>query len=217
MSRGFRRGKYKRRDAQEIAGVVYHSTGPGPWRRHIKDPKKHPTPLDAAIFIYEHLTDAGPHFVIDQKGAALSLCSPLYAAWHVGKGRWVKGTSAAQYWSKRQAWAKNPKYDWWFQRFTTLSSPTELMGGKLWRNGSANQNTIGIEIVPHSDTRQPFTLECLRTLHRICKGLSEDYGFPFDPKHIISHCEAHPITRTGKFGPYDTFESNLVRHGLFSL
>ena len=210
MNRGYEKGVYKKRELSQIAGIVYHSTGPGPNRRHEVNPVRHPSPFEAAKYIYEKLTKAGPHYLIDQEGRVEQMCPLEYAAWHTGSRK------SWNYRSKWSRWAKNPKYDWWFQRFPTLISPNELMSGNLWRGKSANNNTIGIEIIPPEKVNAPFSNQCLDTLIEFSKKLSCRFGFPYDKYHVISHCEAHPLARTGKFGPYDVYEKNAVVERLFS-
>lgn len=175
---------------------VWHTTGIGPIRRHRRNPGRHPTPLDAAEFIYSAgIMRSGPHFLICGETGRIKQLAPLsVAAWHVG---------SAALWELRQV----PKS--WLQRWTDLQSPRELAGGHCWtppqygRKWSCNARANGIEIVPDQHSPYgPLSDACWRTLAKLTQWLERFHGIPNQEPYQISHWDAAPWDRGGE-RPWD--------------
>jgi hypothetical protein len=128
-----RKGDYK--------GVVVHTTGAGPYKRHTADPERFPMPYDAALHIYRHISPYCGHFLVCGESGQICQLVPLdMVAWHVGsKGAW-------RY--KLPAWDKGKGLGWWHTRHPGKKSPRGLLGGSLWRKGSCNALTVGVEVAP---------------------------------------------------------------------
>lgn len=186
-------GRLKRRRG-EYKGLVVHTTGSGPYRRHQEAPERFPLPYDAALHIYKHISPYCAHFLVCGESGQISQLVPLdYVAWHVGsKGSW-------RY--KLSAWDKNKGLGWWHTRHPHAKSPRGLLGGALWRSGSCNALTVGVEVSPPlAGARAPWSDACWDTLNRLIVTLD----VPRDSGHVFTHSDAHPLARTKKSGaPWD--------------
>ena len=197
-----------------VSAVVIHTTGSGVIRRWKKQgPRfKEKTPFDTAVRIYTRLMKAGGHYVVGQDGQVVQLVPEHLAAWHVGsrkarlyRGRWMR-----------------PKYQWWADRWKGYDSPLELIGGDLWRpydkdasvdwrtrwisrHGSCNANTIGIEVVPPiDDPKSSWSDSCWRSIALLTADICYRSSLPIERGRILSHSDAHPISRTTRSGrPWD--------------
>ncbi len=188
-----KQGRLRRRkgDAQ---GLIIHTTGNGPTRRHLANPEKFPSPYDAALHIYENISPYCGHFLICGETGKIAQLVPLnHSAWHVG--------SAGAWKYRFPTWAANRGFGWWFVRFPGLTSPRDLLDGTLWRRGSANELTYGVEIAPPlAGPRAPWSHACWDTLDRLISFLE----IPRDRYHVFTHSDAHPLKRvTGKDSPWD--------------
>ena len=220
-SRGFRRGKYVQRDRSRIVAIVNHTTGMGPVRRFLdeKQRRRHGwrDPFEAALWIYENVMDAGPHYVVGQEeGQIAQVCPEDRAAWHVG------GKGGRAY--RREGWM-DARTEWWHDLFPGMGSPRELAGGRLWlpydpapslleklrrsrwtawrEAGSVNANTDGIEVVPPEDGG-PWSDACWRNLVELHHDLADRHVIPLDSHHVVSHSIAHPLSRSTADGrPWD--------------
>jgi len=179
-------------------GIVIHTTGAGPWVRWNKNPNKFGSPYDAAVYIYERISKYSGHYVVcGDTGFVTKLVDTEVVAWHVGsKGSWVY---------KLPGWAKGKGFGWYDARFGPGASPRDLLDGALWRQGSANELTIGIEVAPSKDgARAPWSPSAWRALRSLTSHLGKKHGIPLDRYHIITHSDAHPRARTRKSGaPWD--------------
>lgn len=179
-------------------GIVIHTTGSGPWTRWTKHPETFASPFDAARYTYERISDFSGHYLVDgDDGRVCKLVDPSMVAWHVGsRGSW-------RY--KLPGWAKDKGFGWFTTRFPGCNSPRDLLGGALWREGSANELTIGIEVAPPKEgPRAAWSPQAWRSLRLMVKKLGLDYGIPLDRFHVITHSDAHPLSRTTKAGaPWD--------------
>ena len=194
-SRGFERGLYKDR-VHDVAGVVIHTTGSGPWRRWSAG-DRFATPFDAAKFVYTEISDYCGHYLIcGETGRTAQMCLESVAAWHVG------GRGGYKY--RWKNWQRlDPNTRWWSRRWPHLRSPRDLMGGKAWAP-RPNQTTIGIEVSPpFKGPREPWKLECWKSITLLCTLLSTRYNIPFEPEYFVSHSDIHPLTRSSAKGPWD--------------
>lgn len=221
--RGFERGKLISDPSRVVHAIVIHTTGYGPIRRHLAKPARFKTPFDAAIFIYQKLMDASAHYVVSQRGEVAQTVPEACPAWHVG------GAKSRAYW--RRSWGLlSKRYRWWGRIFPGLASPRDLAGGLLWApyrvkvplikrlrylrswgKGSANANTIGIEVVPPVDSKQ-WTITALTEVAELVRDIAERNDIEIRQDTVISHSEAHPLARTNKKGqPWDPDAKNMFR------
>lgn len=215
-SRGYKRGKYKNR-SRDVVGIVIHTTGWGSWKRWKRDNPNAPEltdytgmdldqfnwaewksrrgdeshPFDTCLRIYGSLMDAGPHFVVcGETGRVAITCPPEKVAWHVGSRKSWK--------YKFKGWKRN--CGWWQERWPELEGPQDLLGGLLWRHGRCNDLTIGIEVSPPRRGAQAAWSEaCWESLRTLVAEIASDSDhITLDEYHIITHSDAHPVSRTGR-------------------
>lgn len=215
--RGFSRGKLIPRGDRPSA-VVIHTTGIGPVRR-FRDKKQRArhgwkTSFDAANHIYARLMDPSAHYVVGQKGQVAQTVPESHCAWHVG------GRKANLYW--RANWAAKAVL-WWRERFPLLDSPRDLAHGQLWApyeeppgllkriryprswaRGSANANTIGIEVVPplYGATVR-WSEACWDSLVALVLDICDRHGIEPSMVTVITHSDAHPLARSRRGEPWD--------------
>jgi hypothetical protein len=181
-------------------GIVIHTTGAGPWNRWQEHPDTFGNPYAAARYVYERISKEAPHYLVDGEwGIVCKLVDPMTVAWHVG--------SAGAWKYKLPGWAKPypSGLSWFRERFPGCRSPRDLLGGSLWRDGSANELTIGIEVAPpRAGAREAWTPAAWSALRMMVRHLGDKYGIPLDPYHVITHSDAHPLARVTKAGlPWD--------------
>jgi hypothetical protein len=177
-------------------GIILHTTGAGPWVRYKRD--ECALPYDAACRLYRGSMKYSPHFLVcGETGQVAAVNDLSLRALHVG--------SAGSWRYRLDDWAGRKELDWWFRRFPGLSSPRDLMDGALWRKGSANELTVGIEISPPcAGPRIPWTDACWDALRDLVGHLTMLMGIPRDSRHVITHSDAHPLKRITKSGrPWD--------------
>lgn len=197
MALAVRQGRLQRRTGG-IRGIVLHTTGAGPWLRWKRDPELHASPYDAARYIYERISPYSGHYLVDgDTGGVTRLVDVEYRAWHVGSAR------AWRY--KLPGWSVGKGFGWWNTRFPGCSTPRDLLGGALWREGSANDLCIGIEVSPPKmGPRDPWSPACWRSLRNLIRHLGNEHAIPLDRYHVITHSDAHPLARSTKRGsPWD--------------
>jgi hypothetical protein len=216
---GYRRGKLREMHYAPAA-IVVHTTGGGPiaratedrfaaWRTKLDIPKG--DSLRCAVALYTHVMDASGHYVIGQDGTIVQVVPESHAAWHVG------GKGSRPYFTQPEAALAGPKYRWWRERWPGLKTPRELAGGNLWRPayqppgithrirsgfpiGTCNENTIGIEVVGPG----PWTPEAWSALAMLCLDIERRRGLTLRRDTVISHSDAHPLSRTTPSGrPWD--------------
>lgn len=194
-ARGYAEQLYKYRDTP--SGIIIHTTGSGPWRRWYNAQQRYSSPHDAARFVYRRISKNSPHFVVCGETGNVAQLVPLeFAAWHTA--------GAGMGWRySRRAFQNLP--EWWRERWPELRGPGDLLDGRLWRQGTANRLTIGIEVSPPFDhPRGSWTRKAWRSLTWLVQYLAGDVGFPVDPFHVFSHSDANPRTRTTANGrPWD--------------
>ena len=227
-SLGMKRKKYKERETPGSA-IVIHTTGIGPvlrathkdfaaWRE--KNGLQYGDVMGAAVLIYRSIMDASGHYVC-WNDSAVQLVPERFAAWHVGgKGSDVYLKKADGTWggSKPEAGA----YGWWFKKWAGLRSPIELAGGHLWgpytKPGlgtrilnpgafaalSCNSHTYGIEVPPpvHSATGE-WSDRTWRGVTELVLDIAERNGIVPRPDTVVTHSDAHPISRTKNGAPWD--------------
>lgn len=222
-SRGFVKGIYVERDLirNPPVAVVVHTTGAGPvkrWRASKGNGvPRWKTPFECALWIYGNIMKEGPHYVVGQnKGEIAQICPERFCAWHVG------GVGAKPYGSPLDTWCdikKHPELRWWRERWPSLTSPRDLGDCRIWqpytehpgmwvklhsRHGSANANTIGIEVVPHDiETRLPWSADCWRNVSRLIIDVCGRHFIPIARTRVVSHSDVHPIARTRNGLPWD--------------
>lgn len=191
-ARGYARGRWKKRD-RPPAAVVVHTTGAGPvrrvteakfdrWRRRHGVPKGRS--FEAALAVYGHVMDAGPHFVVGQ-GGELEQVAPLgYAAWHVG---------SRNLWRYKWWHVHHPKtHAWWVARHPAFESPLEW---PVWETRSVNERTVGVEVVPPiGDVSGPWSDAALEAVGWIVQQV----GLP-----VTTHADVHPLARVRNGKPWD--------------
>ncbi len=216
---GYRSGKL-RECHYAPAAIVIHTTGRGPieratadkfeaWRRRcdVADGDA----LHAAVTLYTRVMDASGHYVIGQDGTIVQLVPESHAAWHVG------GAGSRPYFNAPTTWWHATKCGWWRERWPDCDSPRDLAGGKLWREpyttaslahriksgfalGTCNENTIGIEVVGSG----PWSAEAWHALAALVVDIGQRRGLELRRDTVISHSDAHPLTRTTHGGrPWD--------------
>ena len=194
---GWRKGYWKPRRREPVA-VVWHTTGAGILRKYRRLRRRlgWASPFECALHQFTRNQKAGPHFVVGQRGEVEQIAPLDVVAWHVGRRKgWQYGVPGAGRW-----WG-DPRFQWWRDRWDPLVSPTQLAGGKLWRAGRCNENTIGVEVVPPTeDPTGPWSREAWEAIADLARSLP----VKIDPYHQISHSDAHPIARTTRSGaPWD--------------
>jgi len=197
-----------RRRRTDPRGIVVHTTGAGPWVRWHKNQDKFNSPYEAAVYVYERISKYSGHYVIDgDSGLITTLVDPMTVAWHTGsRGAW-------RY--KLPGWAKAKGFGWFEARFGPGASPRDLLDGALWRQGSANELTVGIEVAPTKEgARAPWSPSAWKALAGLTRHLGKEYGIPLDRYHVITHSDAHPLARTRKSGaPWDPSPSQWMIGG----
>ena len=188
-------GKYKKRDLQDLCGLVVHTTGYGPIRRWKEKPDRWASPYEAAVWLYTSAMSASPHFVADQEGRVTMLNDLDVSAWHVGSNR-------RKLYKNKWQWGPNGKYKDtynWFNRQYEVHSPLEL---EPWRTGSPNSLTVGIEIVPpREDHTGPWYQGAWDAINA-AQGVIEAYVGRKLPTY--THYQLDPIGRGKKDGaPWD--------------
>jgi hypothetical protein len=206
-SRGFRRGKFLIYGTRKsYSAIIVHTTGVGVLK---KAKRWKIPPIAAAARIYGTQMDASGHYVIcGNTGELIQTCSEAQAAWHVGsrgskpysKPNWARST-----WAKK---VRKKNVEWWSQRFPMYQSPFELAGGKLWtprgNKMTCNANALGIEMVPNfEDPQGPWTNNAWDKLIQLVFDVSDRRSIPIGSDFILSHSEAHPLSRTRNNLPWD--------------
>lgn len=204
-ARGFLRGKLGPRVS--YSGIVVHTTGAGVLA---KAKRWGVMPLEAAVRVFSRQIDNCSHYVIcGTTGDAVQIAPEERAARHVGATR--SDVYARPNWAGASWWKRAVKHDvlWWCERWPDLKRPYDLADGQLWMppDGGArtcNGNTIGIEIVPRmADPQGPWTDACWGTLLYLIQDICIRRLVPQNRNHIITHSDAHPVTRTSHNRPWD--------------
>lgn len=202
------------------SGIVVHTTGGGVTRRWKRQRIRfrEPSPFDTAVRIYTRIMKASGHYVVGQDGQVVQLVPEHLAAWHVGSRK------AKRY---RRRWMR-PKYAWWAERWPEHRSPISLAGGDLWkpyhedapvsrrtrwasRHGSCNANTIGIEVVPPTESAQAaWSDACWQALTLLMEDICYRNSIPLERERIVSHSDVHPLARTTRTGlPWDPWQAQF--------
>lgn len=195
-ARGWSKGYWSPRNTTG-SYYVWHTTGGGPARRHAKDPKRWPTPFDAAVWLYTKAMKAGPHIVIcGETGRSLQLAPLDVSAWHVGK------RGSAPYF-KRHRWEWSKDFDWWRDRWNPrgIFNPTELAGGTAWDGKQANPNARGVEITPVRGALTGRWSDA--TYAEIQRIMDMSPEIPQDLYHQVGHSDVHPRSRTRRGKGWD--------------
>lgn len=192
-----------RHEASKPECIVIHTTGGGlaervrngkyrGWRQ--RNPGAGDSTFAAGVWVYCHANDAAPHVLIGQGGELARLIDDELIAWHVG------GADSKAY----EKPLTGAAYAWWRARWPDLASPRDLCGGRLWRAGTCNALSLGVEVAcPLDNPRGPWSEAAWLRLARQVIEWSVRYGIPIDEKYVFTHSDAHPIARTEKGRPYD--------------
>jgi hypothetical protein len=185
--------------AEPPVAVVIHTTGGGPVKRVRDDdfagwrkrwPEYATSAFLAAKWVYTIASPDSGHYLLGQAGECIQVVPEDLVARHVGAaeskayadGRWMR-----------------PEYAWWKERWPGLTSPVELAGGKLWRGGSCNGASIGIEVAPNEDDPTgPWSNACWAALVTLVSDVCLRNEIPCTRTHVVTHSDAHPIARTSK-------------------
>jgi len=195
---GFRRGLCDERPMPPAA-TVFHTTGSGPISRFIREGKRKgdDSPFETAVRIYATIMQDSAHYVVGQLGQCVQVVPEALSARHVG------GSGNAVYARPRARWM-TAGLRWWGERWPELESPHALAGGLLWRDGSCNRSSIGVEVVPPlAGARGPWSPECWATLARLTLDIADRHGIPVDREHVVTHSDAHPASRSARGAPWD--------------
>lgn len=195
---GYRQGLLERR-AQPPVGVVVHTTGAGILARFAREghEKGDATSHDTAVRVYATIMPDSGHYVVGALGECTQVVPEYAVARHVGSAK------SRAYYLPRERWL-TPVMAWWHERWPDHHSPLELAGGLFWRGGSCNRSTIGIEVVPPlSGARDAWSAECWATLARLVSDVCARHGIPVDREHVVTHSDAHPLSRTARGSPWD--------------
>lgn len=190
---GARSGRWKSRGTRG-RGVVWHTTGGGPVRRHLKNPNRWEDPFAAAVWLYTRAMTAGPHVVVcGETGRAVQIAGADKVAWSVGRR---KG------WRYFRKGFEAPR--WWRERWPELDSPTELVGGSGWLGGQANPNLFAVEVVPRiGDVQGGWTPRAWDTIRHISEDADRKFGIPNDRGFHVGHGDIHPLSRTRRGQVWD--------------
>lgn len=205
-SLGVRLGVYRERQVIPQC-VVIHTTGSGPahrvnpdldrTRRFAEWRSQHPgnrTPVAAAEWVYRYAMTPGPHVLIGQDGSRVRLCPDRLVAWHVGS------RGAERY--RGTTW--RDECPWWVRRWSHLDSPRDLVGAQLWRAGSANALSLGIEVAPPAGSPTgPWSQAARDAVELSVREWCIAYSIPCTRHYILTHSDAHPLARTARGRPTD--------------
>lgn len=221
---GYTRGKLAEATVAPSA-VVVHTTGAGPVRRATE--RRYAAwrgrwgiaegdALQAAVVLYTRIMDASGHYVIGQDGTIVQVVPESHCAWHVG------GSGSRAYFTRGSKALAGPRYAWWRARWPGYETPRDLGGGHLWDPydrspglevtvrsglaiGSANANSIGIEVVPPtSHPLAPWSEAAWEALVTLTLDILGRHRIPLERDRVISHSDAHPLSRTTAAGvPWD--------------
>lgn len=195
---GFRTKVLKTRPMLPLA-VVVHTTGGGILSRFAREGarKGDASPFDTAVRVYTTIMPQSGHYVVGQLGQCAQVVPEMTIAQHVGSAK------SRAYWLPRERWM-TPELTWWRDRWPELDSPIDLADGQLWADGSCNRNAVGIEVVPpESGARDAWSPECWRTLAALVLDITARHHIPCDREHVLTHSDAHPISRSAKGAPWD--------------
>lgn len=207
---GYRRGILPPRSGPARA-IVVHTTGGGILARYRREgaAKGDATPHDTAVRVYTRIMPASGHYVVGQASEVVQVVPETHVAHHVG------GAGSGPY--ARARWG-SAEHDWWRERWPGLASPRDLAGGLLWAPGVAsvgkpaaagcNANTIGIEVVPPlAGATRPWSDECWAALAALVADVAERHAIPLEREYVITHSDAHPLSRTARGQPWDVAPS----------
>jgi hypothetical protein len=221
---GYRTGKLAERHVAPCA-VVIHTTGAGPCRRSTEERfagwrAKYDVPygdaLQCAVLLYTRIMTASGHYVVGQDGKIVQVVPESHCAWHVG------GKGSRVYFNDPEHCLDAKRYVWWRARWLGLMNPRDLGGGHLWDPphneigvldrlragmpiGSVNANSVGIEVVPDAkNPTAPWSAEAWDAVARLVLDVCARNAIPVKKDRVISHSDAHPISRTTPEGrPWD--------------
>jgi hypothetical protein len=225
---GYRRGKLVERYLAPCA-VVVHTTGFGPIRRaterkfagwRLRWGVTEGDALQATVALYTHVMTASAHYVVGQDGTIVQVVPESHCAWHVG------GNRSRAYFTNPAHCLDDRRYLWWRVRWQGMQTPRELGGGRLWDPpreqlgilsqlragmpiGSCNANSVGIEVVPdHRNPAGPWSAEAWDAVARLVLDVCARNDIPVRKDRVISHSDAHPLSRTTPSGkPWDPWSA----------
>lgn len=191
-----------RHESRPPTHIIVHTTGAGLAAR-VKAPEKaawraaHPeaarSTFGAGVWVYCNANDAAPHVLIGQRGERANLVPEELIAWHVGSAGAQKYGSAL--------WARPKIYQWWRERWAGLTSPRDF---GVWSTGSCNAVSLGVEVAcPLEDPTGPWSDAAWARLAALVREWSDRYGIPIDDRHVLTHSDVHPVSRTSKGQPWD--------------
>lgn len=205
--------------------TIIHTTGGGILSRFEREGarKGDATPFETAMRVYGTIMEASGHYVVGQgEGQIAQVVPEALCAWHVG------GAGSAPYHRLGTSWiprSERARYEWWQERWSGLDGPGDLAGGELWEpyvigpsllqrlrhplswgKGSVNAWSIGLEVVPPlGDQRGEWSSACWRSVTRLVVDMHERDAVPLERDRVITHSDAHPLSRTTPRGkPWDT-------------
>ena len=223
---GYRRSRLLPRAGAPVA-IVVHTTGGGITARYRREGARRgdATPHRTALRVYGSIMEAAAHYVVGQGGEIGQVVPEGLCAWHVG------GAKSAPYHRLGTSWmprSTRARFAWWQERWEGLDGPRDLAGGQLWApyvvgpslaqrvrhplswgKGSVNAWSVGIEVVPpEDDPRGEWSPECWAALAALIRDIALRQGVPLRREPVITHSDAHPLSRTTPRGePWDTVEA----------
>jgi hypothetical protein len=210
---GYSRGLLAERGRPATA-IVIHTTGGGILARFRREgaAKGDKTPHDTAVRVYQRIMPDSGHYVIGQSGEVTQVVPETHVARHVGGAKSAPYLTGGPWHGTKDA----KRFAWWHARWAGLASPRDLAGGLLWAPGprgnhrpdapSCNAGSIGLEVVPPlMSATAPWSDECWAAIAMVVEGVSGRHGIPLDRDCVVTHSDAHPISRTTPHGvPWDT-------------
>lgn len=205
-------------------GVAVHTTGDGiPAKAH----KNGTDLLVTAREVYDGMGSVGPHYVIAPDGRVDFYTPANLTRHHVGLEPEHRRSFLDGHWEEDANRIDRKVVAWWKARWPNIKSPSHLYPSK-----SANQDYIGIELIPAGryidrkgwtfDPRyskpgfdkQRFSVESYVALAKLLKQLALEHSLDYNqPGVLVGHEDLNPYTRPGwDPGDYNqTFSWGMVR------
>lgn len=208
QSLGAKQGKLERRLLVDVRCVVVHTTGIGVIQRAEESDGRWADGFERAVWVYEHAMPASPHYVIGPGGEVVQTNRLDSAAWHTGSKNYklLRQQWRTQSWVEKQVW-----YPEWRERSLYAYYRPDHIG--VWKGGSVNNVSIGIEVVP-KDKTGVFSEESVETLQDLFDRLQHMMVWP-NGMAVYSHSVLDPIGRSRQDGTlWDPPEGPRVRRAI---
>ena len=144
---------------RDLRGIVIHTTGAKARDRGAEDLLNRQATGRMGM--------AGWHYLIDQEGNITECTPPHLQANHCATNHvplYRKPNWRAQ--KPTQNVKASPDYTWWLERHLGYESPLDRHPSLVYRPGSINQHTLGVELL---SGQEPLTEPAIHALTFICK------------------------------------------------